>query len=184
MNTVETSPVQVADRSQAGSRHARVGGPEADERALREFVEDFGVAMDGAGLPRAAGRVFGWLLVCEPAEQTAADLIEALGSSTGGVSQSLRLLIHHRFVERSGRPGDRRSFYRVAPGAWERVMAAQQADTIRFRQLGERGLEVLVSASEQRRRRLSEMTAFYRFLEKEMPALMQRWADSRGGTDE
>ena len=173
-----------AGRRGPSLREGRGGGLHADEQALREFVEDVGLAMDGAGLPRAAGRVFGWLLVCDPPEQTATDLIEALESSTGGVSQSLRLLIHFKFVERFGRPGDRRSYYRVAPGAWERVMAAQQADTIRFRQLGERGLELLASAPGQRRRRLSEMTAFYSFLEKEMPALMQRWATTRGSTDD
>lgn len=176
-------PVAATSEGRGSSAPARAGSPRPDEQALREFVEDFGLAMDGAGLPRAAGRLFAWLLVCDPPEQTAADLIKALNSSTGGVSQSLRLLIHFQFVERFGRPGDRRSYYRVAPGAWERVMAAQHADTIRFRRLGDRGLEILASTPGHRRTRLVEMTAFYRFLEAEMPALMQRWADTRGSTD-
>lgn len=149
---------------------------------LEAFVEDFGMAIEGGGLPRAAGRMFGWLLVCDPPEQTAADLVAALHSSTGGVSQNLRMLMQFRFVERIGRRGDRRSYYRVAPGAWETVMIAQQADTSTFRRLGEEGLRLLADSPRERRGRLSEMTAFYAFLEREMPALMQRWADQKGTT--
>ncbi len=156
---------------------------EPDAAAVHDFVEDFGVAMDAVGLPRAAGRMLAWLLVCDPPEQTAGDLIEALDSSTGGVSQSLRLLTQFKMVERLGRRGDRRSYYRVAPGAWETVLAGQQADTVRFRRLGQQGLAVLAPVPEHRRKRLAEMTDFYAFLEREMPALVQRWAATRGTHD-
>lgn len=88
-----------------------------DPPDLEGFVEAFGVAMEGSGLQRGAGRVLGWLLVCDPPEQTAADLVEALRASTGAVSQNLRILLHLQLVERTGYRGDRRSFYRVAPGA-------------------------------------------------------------------
>lgn len=151
---------------------------------LSGFVEDFGLAMDSGGLPRAAGRLFAWLLVCDPPEQPAAELVKALDSSTGGVSQNLRMLIHFKFVERVGKPGDRRAFYQVAPGAWDRVMAGQHADTIRFRELGEQGLALLAGAPPQRRARLEEMTDFYAFLEREMPELMRRYHDQKGTTDD
>lgn len=151
-----------------------------DSDALHRFVDDVGMAMEGVGLPRAAGRALAWLLVCEPPEQAAADLVEALGSSTGGVSQSMKMLMQLSLVERTARRGDRRSYYRVAPGAWERVIAAQQADTVRLRELGEKGLEVLASSPDHRRSRLQEMTDFFAFLEREMPALVRRWAETKG----
>ncbi len=59
------------------------------------------------------------------------------------MSQNLRMLMQFKFVERLGRPGDRRAFYQVAPGAWERVLASQQADINRFRELGDQGLALL-----------------------------------------
>lgn len=151
---------------------------------VSSFVEQFGLASAGAGLPRAAGRLLGWLMVCDPAEQTAADLAEVLRASTGGVSQNLKMLTQVRFVEKTVRPGDRRTFYRVAPGAWEKVITAQTTDAILFRRLGEQGLELLADASPQRRARLQELTDFYTFLEREMPSLLQRWSDQKGTSDE
>lgn len=168
-------PAATGSVAGSGAASGAVGIP----GALAEFVEEFGLAMDVAGLPRAAGRLFGWLLVCDPPQQTAAELSAALQSSSGGVSQNLRMLMQFNFVERLGRPGDRRAFYQVAPGAWERVLASQHADTIRFRELGEQGLVLLAGAPETRQTRLAEMTDFYAFLEQEMPALLVRYRDQK-----
>ena len=38
------------------------------------------------GLPPVAGRMWAWLLVCDPPEQTAAQLAEAVGASRGSIS--------------------------------------------------------------------------------------------------
>ncbi len=143
--------------------------------SLSAYVEEFGLAMERRGLPRAAGRLFGWLLVCDPPEQSPADLMEVLHSSTGGVSQSLRLLMQFQLVERVGRLGSRRAYYRIAPGAWETTMARHVAETARFRELGQRGLALLADTSEASRDRLVEMTDFYAFLEREMPEMIQRY---------
>lgn len=147
---------------------------------LAGYVEEFGLAMEASGLPRAAGRLFGWLLVCDPAEQSAHDLSLALQASTGGVSQNLRFLRQVKFVERVGRAGDRRAYYRIAPGVWETLMVAQLADTTRFRQFGNKGLALLAEQSPSRRERLAEMTDFYAFWEREIPALISRYRDGRG----
>lgn len=135
--------------------------------------------MDGVGLPRAAGRMLAWLLVCDPPEQSAEDLGRALEASTGGVSMTVRLLTQHGFVRRIGRAGERKSFYRVSPGAWETVMATEQASTTRLRALGDKGLSLLPQDNPARRERLQEMTSFYRFLERELPVLIQRYHAER-----
>lgn len=145
--------------------------------ALVDFVEELGLVLDTAGLPRAAGRMLAWLMVCDPPEQSAEDLGTALEASTGGVSMTTRLLVQHGFVQRIGRPADRKAYYRVAPGAWDTVMAAELASTTRLREVGEKGLALLRAHPADRRERLSEMTDFYAFLERELPALMQRFRD-------
>lgn len=147
---------------------------------LAAYVEELGLGLDSAGLPRAAGRMFAWLLVCDPPEQSAEDLADALSASTGGVSTNARLLMRFGFVERVGRAGERRTYYRVAPSAWEAVMVVQQADTTRFKDLGRRGLDLLADAAPARRARLAEMTDFYAFLEREMPALLRRYHKQKG----
>ena len=39
-----------------------------------------------------AGRMWGWLLICEPPEQTAAEIAEALQASRGAISGTARIL--------------------------------------------------------------------------------------------
>lgn len=161
----------------------RTAAPEGVDRVaadVAEFVEDFGMAMESAGVPRAAGRLMAWLLVCDPPEQSAEDLGRALQASAGGVSTNVRLLMQYRFVERVGKAGDRRAYYRVAADAWSRVMAAQEEETSRFRVFGERGLRLLAGQSPARRERLVEMRDFFAFLEREMPALRRRYHEEKG----
>lgn len=140
--------------------------------------------MESSGLTRGPARTLAWLLVCDPPEQSAADIAAALHASTGAVSQNVRMLMQLKLVERTGYRGDRRSFYRVAPGAWNTVMVAQLAEMTHLRQIGERGLNLLAASGADRCERLVEMTDFYAFLEREMPALLKRWSKQNGTPDE
>ena len=60
------------------------------------FVEEMGQALAGYGMTPMAGRVWGWLLICDPPEQTAAELAEALGASRGAISGTARILEQRR----------------------------------------------------------------------------------------
>ena len=42
------------------------------------FVEEMGQMLASYGMTPMAGRMWGWLMICEPAEQTAAEIAEAL----------------------------------------------------------------------------------------------------------
>lgn len=53
------------------------------------FVEDMGGLVLVHGAPRALMRVLGWMVVCEPAEQTATDVQDTLGLSAGSVSTAV-----------------------------------------------------------------------------------------------
>lgn len=46
------------------------------------------------------GRALGWLLVCEPPEQSAAELAETLQASKGSISTATRVLLRLGFIER------------------------------------------------------------------------------------
>jgi len=165
----------------SGAPHAgaRESDPALDKRVV-DFVEEFGIGLEATGLPRAAGRMLAWLIVCTPAEQTADDLATALSASAGGVSTNVRLLTQMQFVERVGKAGDRRSFYRLTPRPWSAVMAAQHQDTARLRSIAERGVASLAGGDPATVERLSEMRDFFVFMEREMPALIQRYNDEKG----
>ena len=65
------------------------------------------------------GRVLGWLLVCDPPEQSAAQLAEALDASKGAISGATAALVRMRLVERLRIRGERADRFRMRPEAWD-----------------------------------------------------------------
>jgi DNA-binding transcriptional regulator GbsR (MarR family) len=141
----------------------------------KEFAENFGIFFEKLGVPRMAGRIWGWLLVCDPPHQTAAELAEALMASRGSISTMTRLLLQFGLIEEIGLPGQRNRLYRVRPGAFSELLKARMSLTTEVRKMAERGLELLEGGPPRARRRLEECRDFYAFFEKEFPALVQKW---------
>jgi DNA-binding transcriptional regulator GbsR (MarR family) len=139
------------------------------------YVEEVALGMERQGLFRMAGRVLGWLLICDPAEQTFGQIAEVLQASKGSISGAMKFLVPSGLVERISRPGDRRNYYRCRPGAWTDLARDQSRQYDDFRKLAERGLELLAEAPAARRERLQGMRDLYAWLEREMPALWERW---------
>lgn len=152
--------------------------PTQAESDYVDQVADFFVA---EGLPLIPGRVIGWLLISDPPEQTPAQLASALQVSRSSISSAMRLLTPSGLVERTRRRGDRHEYFRIAPDGWSQMLMRRYAQTTAFREVTERGLELLDGASQQRRERLENVTDLYRFLETELPALLQRWRERPDG---
>jgi DNA-binding transcriptional regulator GbsR (MarR family) len=148
---------------------------------VRRYVDETGLLLENAGLPRIAGQVLGWLQVCEPETQSLADIATALRVSRASVSTSTRLLEHVGFLERTIRPGDRRDYYRLSRDAWHRFMQTRIDTMRRLRRNADHGLRVLDGESPQRRQRLERMRRLYAFLEREMPRLLERFEVEDGG---
>jgi DNA-binding transcriptional regulator GbsR (MarR family) len=143
--------------------------------ALRAYVDETGLLLEAGGLPRTAGQVLGWMLVCEPEQQSLNDLTETLGISKATASSMTRFLMHVGFLERTVGPGDRRDYYRVSHKAWSRFMRSRIELMHSLRQNAEHGLQVLAAAPRERRERLQRMQRLYSFLEREMSALLERF---------
>ena len=94
--------------------------PSTDRRLLA-FVERTGLSWESDGLPRIAGRIFGLLLV-SPGACSLDDLAETLGVSKASVSTDARRLEQLGYLERTGFPGDRRDYYRVAADLGARTL--------------------------------------------------------------
>ncbi|MEJ2288705.1 MAG: MarR family transcriptional regulator, partial [Deinococcales bacterium] len=86
-----------------------------ERQELLAFIEEIGLAIEGQGLPRMAGRVLGALLVADPPEQSADELVATLHASRSSVSTMTRLLEGAGLIERVSRPGDRKLYYRNRP---------------------------------------------------------------------
>jgi DNA-binding transcriptional regulator GbsR (MarR family) len=140
-----------------------------------QFVEKCGVYFEGIGLTRIAGRVIGWLLVCDPPHQQQADLVEALGASKSSVSVALKELTALYLVERFTLPGDRRTYFRTAKDMWSRSFRARMHQVTALRELSEQGLKAIEDAPRAVRMRLEFMRDMNAFMEVEFPKLLDQW---------
>jgi len=146
---------------------------------LKHLVEDIGILFEELGMPRMAGRILGWLSMCDPPYQSAAELSAVIGISKGSLSSMMQLLIQVGLVERMGLPQNRVTHYRIKPGTCFELTRKQTAHITAMRQLAERGLALMADKDVQLRSRLEEIRDFYTFFEQEMPALLERWQRQR-----
>ena len=150
-----------------------------DTQAGREqFIEEMGVFFDKTGFPRMAGRIWGWLLVCDPPEQTAAQIAEALQASRGSISTMTRLL-EIWGVERIGIAGKRSGCYRIRVGSFVKLLHTEAGLFSEMRRLAERGLKSLEDEPPEVGERLREGRELFAFVEKEYASLIERWEEQR-----
>ena len=147
---------------------------------MRQFVHDAGLLFEEEGLPPMAGRLLGWLLLCEPPHQTAAELVEGLEASAGSISSMTRLLVQTGVVERIAVPGIRSAAFRLHCDGGPEHLRRILHKTRRRRELYERGLELLAGRPAESGARLRDQLGFLRFIEREMPVLIERWERERG----
>ncbi len=138
-----------------------------DEQA--GFVEAFGRFYESFGAARTAGRMLAWLMICEPPEKTAAELVEELGVSTGSVSTVTRALTSVGLLERTTFPGRRASYYRLREHAWVQAMDARMAGIKELRQLA---LSARTVAGATRPDRIEDLVTVTEFFIDRWPRIM------------
>lgn len=122
----------------------RAPPPRRVDRALQlEWAERISAYLAADGMAPIAGRVLGWLMICDEPEQTPQAIAEALQVSRASLTTTFRILALMGLVVRRTRPGVRSAHYRVAPDAWEAVVRRQIASLGAFRGLLRDGLALV-----------------------------------------
>ena len=141
------------------------------------------------GFPPMAGRLLGFLFVCDPQLQTIDELGDALLASRSAVTGAVKLLEGYGIVRRTRAAGERMDRVGLDPASqqpqnFDASIHREQAAIFRA------GLETLGDASPERRAPLEEMAALSDFLSQRLPALLDEWLAirdrmraSRGTTD-
>lgn len=145
----------------------------------QQFVEDCGLYFEKIGLTRMAGRIIGWLLICDPPQQAMSDIVDALQASKSSISTSLRMLEQASLIQRFTRPGERRDYYRLAPDLWIWSFKARMHLVTELRELAEHGLHLLADEPPEQRRRLELMRDVNSYLEREFPKLLDGWQQEK-----
>lgn len=152
--------------------------PSASSEALA-FVEDFALTMERLGLVRMTGRAMGWLLICDPPEQTFGQIADALQASKGSISTALKFLTTARWIDKTSKPGDRKDYYTIRPGVMPDLIKQQAAQYRLFTEVTARGMALFESPDAEPAQRLRDMHDFFEWFERELPALMERWDRER-----
>jgi len=146
-----------------------------------EFVEQVGVFFEAEGFSRTAGRIFGRLLLSEKSlslDQLAADL----GVSKASISTETRMLERRGALERTGQAGDRRVYYRVAPGLPVPTLELRLERMRRFSRLIGEARQGLRRGNPVTRQRLELMAEAHRYVVSTLGAALERWhAANRAG---
>ena len=144
-----------------------------------EFVEEMGQFLASLGMTPMAGRMWGWLLICEPAEQTAAEIAEALHASRGAISGTARLLSTSGLVKRTTRRGDRREYFSAPAEALDSMLMSAASLYRQMRQIAERGLAAIEDRPAESKARLEEFRDVMGFVEVEVPRVIARFLADR-----
>ena len=143
--------------------------------AVMEFVEQMGGYFESNGLTRLAGRLLGWLLVCEPERQSAEDLAAALNASSGGISTNARTLIQFGYIERLAVAGDRRTHYRLRPNAFAAGERQRIRSMVDLTAMAEVGLRALRGSPPESTRRLEEMRTLLTYMSRALVEALDRF---------
>jgi predicted transcriptional regulator len=139
------------------------------ERVATFFAEHY-------GLPPITGRILGWLMICDPTEQSAGEIADAIGASRASLTTNMRFLIASGLVRRLTRPGGRTSYYRIDDGMWDAVVRRRISSMVSFSQITLDGMN-LVGANSARAARLRAAHEFFDW----MARVLAEASGPRGG---
>ena len=144
-----------------------------------EFVDRLGLFMELLGGSRTMGRVYGWLLICDPPRQSLTELAQTLSVSKASVSTVARQLQEGGLIERLP-SSTRQHQYRVTPGGFSSVLSAQLSRMKFGIDAADFGLSLLDKTRAEQRERLEDFRDFCEFSAQDYrDELMQRWSDYR-----
>ena len=150
-----------------------------NEAGVERFIEALGMRLElEVGTPRMVGRVLAWLLVCEPPQQSAAELADRLDASKGSISTATRILVRLGLIDRVRLRGERFDRFEVRPGAWDDFLWREEQfkeprDVLRI------GLDALADEPPERRARLEELDWMYGWWQARIGQLHEEYLADR-----
>lgn len=152
-----------------------------DKDPAAETAERLALALADGGLQRMVARILAAFLFTDRESLTAGELGEQLSASSGAVSGAITMLRTVGLIEPAPTPGSRRTHYRMRDDAWATLMSTQNTMLALMSEIADQGL-AHTPADSPAARRLRRMADFYRYLQAELPALLERWQQQDGET--
>jgi predicted transcriptional regulator len=144
-------------------------------KGRQRFIEDVARLLVPWGVPAAAARLYGYLLLC-PRPVSLDEIAEELAIAKSSASVAARLLESYTLARRHREAGTKRALYAVADDY--EVMIRQQNQLLDAL-AGQLQAGTGVVASRQVNARLAQMAEFYRVMRSAMDEAMRRWKRRR-----
>lgn len=133
---------------------------EASE-GVEQFIERMGLNAQSDGMPRIAGRLFGYFII-HGGPVSFAQLAEELKVSRGSVSTNARMLESIGFIEKVTMPGDRQDYYQLSQSPYVRMIDGVLARMRRMQTIVDQADNSIPDSMQETKQRLREMKRFYR----------------------
>lgn len=130
------------------------------------------------GMAPMVGRLIGYLSLCDPREQSIAELAEALLASRSAIAGAVNTLETLGMIRRSRAAGERMDKVRIDITG-PRSMGFDVTEYQEQAELAREGLAILADAPAERRAVLMEHAAFADFLVERLPLLEKEWKEHR-----
>ncbi|WP_246281564.1 GbsR/MarR family transcriptional regulator [Fodinicola acaciae] len=129
--------------------------------------------------PPMAGRLMGFLLVCDPPRQSIAELSDALRASRSAITGAVKMLEERRIVSRWREAGERVDSIEIDPSCLVRPRGFDGGLFHEMAALAREGLTHLDHDAPTQTAMLREAVEFYEFLARRIPALADEWWSQR-----
>jgi DNA-binding MarR family transcriptional regulator len=142
------------------------------------FVEEMGALFERLGNGRMTGRVWGYLLIVDAEQVSAAELAQALDASPSAISTATRVLISLGLVDRIRIAGERRDYFTIHHGAILNLMRRRADFLNQARDMAARGLEKF-GDRDIARPHLQELFDVYSWFAAQYPAMVDEFVAER-----
>jgi hypothetical protein len=150
-----------------------------DRDKIKAYADEIGMWAASQGTPPAFGRLLGWLMVCDPAQQTSAELADALRLSKGSVSTGMRMLVRAGLARRVAVPGQRGHAYEIRPDALLNSTLDAIPRWAAMAELLRRGIG-LVDADSTAAKRLDISARYFDYVAAKMPQMIEDFKRENG----
>ena len=131
-----------------------------------------------SGIPPVAGRLLGYLIVCQPERQSINELASAIKASRSAVVGAAQLLENRHVVKRSRVAGNRNDLISFDADGFEN-RGFDAAPYLQMAALFKDGYSYVNDAAVERQSHLQELVDFAQFLAERMPILRKDWLEHR-----
>lgn len=141
----------------------------------KELIEKFGVHLEREGMPPAAARILGLLLVSDEVELSFDDICQSLNFSKSTTSGAIQLLENTGRIDYITRPGDRKRYFRSKLANWFGEFESKFATLGKTKLLFQEALAQRTKETREFNRSLQLLVQFLEFMEEEMPLLIEKF---------